>query len=496
MVCAVLGALAGLWIPAAAGQGVCVPQWSTPIPTGELDGVVFAAQVWDAGDGNGPALYVAGSFVHAKGVIVNKIVAWNGTAWLPLRAGGTVGLPQGGGAFALAVFDDDGPGPNKPALFVGGSFTDIGALNVNNIAKWNGTNWSRLAEGVLPAAVWALAVHDEDPNDTAFPALFVGGTFQVAGTTNARRIAKWSGSAWSQLGEGMDNGVYALISFDDDGPGPEYPGLYAAGGFQRAGGTSANRVARWNRVGQNLRWWSLNGPIFDGVNNTAWALGVHDVDGGGPKVPSLFVGGNFTSAGGNQANRIAEWSWDGVKMVWSPLGTGIPEDNRTVWSLASFDVDADGSAPAELHVGGNFTMAGGVTVNNIGKWNGSVWSALGTGVDGDVRTLTVFDDDANQPNLPGLFVGGELTSAGGKACGNVAKWSCIESGDPRGDANCDGTINFADINPFVLALSDPDEYRRQYPSCDINNCDINRDGQINFADINPFVECLENGQCT
>ena len=60
----------------------------------------------------------------------------------------------------------------------------------------------------------------------------------------------------------------------------------------------------------------------------------------------------------------------------------------------------------------------------------------------------------------------------------------------RGDLNCDGVINFDDINPFVLALSDPAGYQATYPNCDINTGDINGDGHVNFDDINPFVTLL------
>ncbi len=59
-----------------------------------------------------------------------------------------------------------------------------------------------------------------------------------------------------------------------------------------------------------------------------------------------------------------------------------------------------------------------------------------------------------------------------------------------GDLNCDGTVDFGDINPFVLALSDPAGYATQYPNCNIMNGDINGDGQVGFGDINPFVELL------
>ncbi|MEW6250509.1 MAG: hypothetical protein AB1716_07665 [Planctomycetota bacterium] len=55
-----------------------------------------------------------------------------------------------------------------------------------------------------------------------------------------------------------------------------------------------------------------------------------------------------------------------------------------------------------------------------------------------------------------------------------------------GDANCDGRIDFEDINPFVAVLSGAQPCRPE-------NCDINGDGRIDFEDINPFVEVLGSG---
>jgi hypothetical protein len=53
-------------------------------------------------------------------------------------------------------------------------------------------------------------------------------------------------------------------------------------------------------------------------------------------------------------------------------------------------------------------------------------------------------------------------------------------------------VNFGDINPFVLALTDPDLYATVFPNCDILNGDINGDGAVDFRDINPFVALLAN----
>ena len=64
-----------------------------------------------------------------------------------------------------------------------------------------------------------------------------------------------------------------------------------------------------------------------------------------------------------------------------------------------------------------------------------------------------------------------------------------------GDVNCDGAVDFRDINPFVLALSNPSQWQETYAECRMLNGDINGDGSVNFRDINPFVACLSSGHC-
>ncbi|MEW6252850.1 MAG: right-handed parallel beta-helix repeat-containing protein [Planctomycetota bacterium] len=59
-----------------------------------------------------------------------------------------------------------------------------------------------------------------------------------------------------------------------------------------------------------------------------------------------------------------------------------------------------------------------------------------------------------------------------------------------GDVNCDDAVNFFDIDPFVLTLSNPAAYRATFPDCNILTADCNGDGQVNFADIDAFVALL------
>jgi trimeric autotransporter adhesin len=383
----------------------------TSLGTGSANGVddsVFALSVFDNGSGGRPALYAVGSFATAGGPIANRIAKWDGEAWSSLGTDSANGLADR--VFELAVFDD-GAGS---ALYAGGEFTTAGGVPANRIVRWNGRVWSPLGVGAANGVnnrVRALAVFDEGSPGAA--ALYVGGGFTTAGGVAANRIAKWDGDSWSALGTGMSGGsppeVFALAVFDD-GAGPA---LYAGGVFTAAGGVPANRIARWN----GTSWSALGADAANGVNNRVLALAVFDE--GSPGAAALYVGGEFTTAGGVAANYIAKW--DGTS--WSALGAGVSGNFTTVRALTVFD-DGDGGGPA-LYAGGRFTTAGGVTANQVAKWNGTSWSSLGAGsangVNFDVQALTVFDDGSG--GGPALYAGGLFTTAGGVTANYIAKWN-------------------------------------------------------------------------
>jgi hypothetical protein len=83
------------------------------------------------------------------------------------------------------------------------------------------------------------------------------------------------------------------------------------------------------------------------------------------------AGGRFTVAGGVSANCIARW--DGTS--WSALGSGM---NCVSPAASCLSVLPNG----DLVAGGRFTSAGGVSANGIARWNGTSWSALGSGMYG------------------------------------------------------------------------------------------------------------------
>ena len=86
------------------------------------------------------------------------------------------------------------------------------------------------------------------------------------------------------------------------------------------------------------------------------------------------------------------------------------------------------------------------------------------------------------------------TDSGWRYCGwnidDVELRSYVPSTVLSGDCNCDGVVNFDDINALVLMLTDFAAWQAQYPGCDWRNGDCNADGLINFDDINRFVLLL------
>lgn len=86
---------------------------------------------------------------------------------------------------------------------------------------------------------------------------------------------------------------------------------------------------------------------------------------------------------------------------------------------------------------------------------------------------------------------GTLTGGGFELAGGFWPGADPCNGFLPCDANCDGVVDFFDIDPFVFALLDPAAYAAAHPNCNtlcVN--DANRDGVVDFFDIDAFVACV------
>jgi hypothetical protein len=334
---------------------------------------------------DGSTIYAAGHFNSLGGVAVNNIARWNGSTWSPLGTGITnAGNAAFADVYALAVANGQ--------LYVGGDFETAGAVSASSIARWDGSNWFALGQGVAdgdgflgPPIVYALTVSGNN--------VYVGGDFKTAGGQSANRLARWDGSAWHALGAGVNNIVYALAAIGSN--------VYAGGRFDQAGGLAASRLARWN----GSSWTGLGGGVTNIILSSAAILAL-GVTGDG----SLYAGGQgIDRIDQLYVNDIGKW--DGAE--WSALGQGAGYGSIQS-SLYGVAADTQGN----VFVGGiSFDNAGGLPVNQIAQWDGQRWSDMGGGVAGSVHALVVNGND--------LYVGGSFSQAGSIGASNIARWNRI-----------------------------------------------------------------------
>ena len=309
--------------------------WRALGSNGLTNGGVFAL-AYHAGK-----LYVGGTFVNAGGnPNADFLAVWDGSSWAPfcnsltsgpaitanvnalqivgnkLYVGGSFQNGAGiasadylvgcdlttGAASSTASFDGSFSGSvyalaadSNGTLYAGGGFINLEAIPAaDHVAAYDGS-WHAMGSGNLPT----------DPAvDSFVRSLTAAGTnvyvgtdsVNVAGIPRADHVARWNGSAWSAVGANTagTNGWFPTSATID--ALRTYGSLVvAAGSFQNANGVAtADNIAyfdgsQWRPVGSNG---AGNGPL--GAHPTS--LGIV-----GGKV---YVGGNFTTAGGDQLARL------------------------------------------------------------------------------------------------------------------------------------------------------------------------------------------------
>lgn len=229
--------------------------------------------------------------------------------------------------------------------------------------------WSNLGGG-LGGWVYSSTVYNGN--------LVVGGSFTSAGGYSVRNIAQWDGSSWGSIGTGVNGQVDALTVYNGK--------LIAGGKFFEAGGVEVRYLAQWD----GTEWTDVNGDMGSYVVSLVVFQN------------KLIIGGYFRDADGFPANYIV-----GYDEQWFSLGSGMGGSQGQVMALSVHN--------NKLYAGGFFTSAGGIPANHIAEWNGTSWSALGSGISNIVYSLTSYNGD--------LIAGGLFLSAGGNPANHIAKWN-------------------------------------------------------------------------
>ncbi|MBY0111198.1 MAG: hypothetical protein K2Y21_00145 [Phycisphaerales bacterium] len=258
---------------------------------------------------NGDIL-AGGKFVRAGPKLINNLARWNGTEWFPM----TGGQPDDT-VYAMVNTPDGG-------VALGGQFVFAGAVSSRGVALWNGNTFrsAALTPGVI---VRCLAVAPDGQ-------LIAGGTFATPGAS-APNIARFDGTGWGPIASGLtisNAGTLGAAVVRSIVVTPEGR-IVATGNFDRTGLTPISRVAVWNFSS----WESLGtGPQGPVVAIARASTG------------NILAGGSFARVNGFDSPPIAEW--------YDPRGlsfTTQPSDQTNCGgNLTLLACNTDGNGPVAL----------------------------------------------------------------------------------------------------------------------------------------------------
>jgi hypothetical protein len=413
---------AGSFTTAGGAPAPRIARWDgtawSPLGSGTTNNNILALATLPDGE-----LAAGGDFTQIAGIPLSRIARWNGAEWFPIGAG------MDDSVLALAVQ------PNGD-LVAGGSFTQAGSATVRAIARWTNGAWASVGDiwpSVSGQAVYALAVAPNGDIIAAGDKLYNG-----AAPSTLVTVARWTGSSpWVTLSAHLTNHAESpralAVTLNGD--------IVQGGTFNIVNdGAAVHGVARWD----GTTWLAMDNGVSVGPFGVKSLL----------VLPSgaLLAGGTFRSAGSRPASRVA--SWDGV--AWSPLSPGAATSvqklaegiNGEVFVLAEDDPSTtfqnpqyaarwteDGLIPlgifgaasmtvmpnGDLIVGGTFTSAAGLPVNNIARWDGSAWSALGPGLTRLNGTSASVQALLALPNGD-LIANGGFGQAGALPVPGMARW--------------------------------------------------------------------------
>jgi len=367
---------------------------------GGVDDDVFALAIASNND-----VYVGGNLTRGfnpNGATVSiwRIGKWNASQsiWQPLGEGV---VNTGSNAVTALAIDASGD------VFVGGDFTGVYnpgrvQVNANYLARWNGTSWSPLGQGLTdsPRSGERVAGIAIDNSNRVYVAGDIGTAVNDDGTSVAGPLVYWEGGQWRRLATMIPPFLINDLAVD-----------------------SAGKVYLMYVVDVSIK-------IVDAWNGTTWTTLVYknrspypSVIAANPKYPAefLYLGGQFSDfyspAIINTVQIANNARWDGRRWFdFIPFGAA-----GEVFAIAA---DNQG-LPGALYVGGNFTSVEGNPASNIARFDGTKWDALGGGVNGPVHAMAPISY-----SQPGAFVGGAFSTAINPD-GSTVNVSNIAFGDHR-----------------------------------------------------------------
>lgn len=341
---------------------------------GEFDGLVHAIALHQG------QLYATGAFTSIDGIPARGIARWNGSQWEALGSG--LFSPFGNGVGNVLLSVDD-------TLYVGGAFYGVGSVTAHSLGAWRNGQWQAVADvgGIVFSLAWDGA------------SLYVGGQIQTPGIEYARGIVRVYQGQINPLAFGLNSGARVNSIHLEAG------NVYIAGSAIFHGENSDKSRTKLTNVGffDGVRWQPLGEGIGEKRNSYQASVGLI-----GRWQGKLLVSGMFENSGATTLTGVG--IWDGSRWQRPPLSLGLPGGvNGGIAGIAVYGSD--------LYTVGDFTLAGGVDVPGLARWDGQVWHSVADGTLGgllDARLVAV--------NSTGLYVAGRFTESPDYLW-NIAHWN-------------------------------------------------------------------------
>jgi len=386
-----------------------------------------------------------GLWRDASGVFGPLAMRWNGTTW------SQTSLPDTSHLGALPETEGVEAASNGDVWVVGKVFTGYPTDNRPLVLRWRGGSWDYVQTVTLrPQTVYPFGPRGGlayDVDALTGDDIWAVGQAQGfgVGATTVPMALHWDGSRWTDVDvPPLANRHHSLndlvaISHND---------VWAVGDYRNEPGAFHAVTYHWN----GSAWSHVDSPI----EHMAGDSGLDDVVATGPN--------DVWAIGGVLQGGVVLMHWDGSQ-----------------WSLAQPPPNSGGSLAA---VGPNDLWASGW--NGFWHWDGSAWTEVPAAVPG--ATYVIRSGGMEIVGDCNIWCVGFWTLEDGITSFNLAE-ELTATATP-GDLNCDGVVNNFDIDPFVLALTDPAGYALRFPNCNRMLADINGDGVVDNFDIDPFVKLL------
>jgi len=157
---------------------------------------------------------------------------------------------------------------------------------------------------------------------------------------------------------------------------------------------------------------------------------------------NIYVGGMFSAIGGVTTDNIARYNISTGN--WEALGDGL---DSVVYDLAI-------TSGGDLIAGGAFAASGATTLSCIARWNGSTWSQLDNGLDNTVYAVATTDIGTKEYVLAG---GAFSTEAVGGAVNYIGVYDVVDvKWDSAGGGINDTVLPFPPLYCTALCLVNDD----------------------------------------